>query len=1361
MTDRWKINKIGLVNFWYYDDEVFNFNDGRLLLRGSNGSGKSVTMQSFIPLLLDGNKSPSRLDPFGTKARRIENYLIDEGDDIDERTGYLYMEFVKEESNAYMTIGMGLKANRNKRLDSWGFVITDGRRVGEDLYLYKEVGERIPLSKKELENRLKEGGQVFETQKEYMDSVNKILFGYESLEDYDELIKLLIQIRSPKLSKDFKPTVIYEIMSNSLQTLSDEDLAPMSEAIENMDNVKNQLDYLEQSKRALDRIIKDYDNYNRYVLVEKAGNLIDAKGNYDKLEKENTTQAKNKIECEQAFTKAEQDLLTLQVEKEALEDKQVKLNAQDVIGIKDELEKTRRDIIEHESDKKRKEALLDEKKSSERQLSTSIKRESESNELLEEEIKKMLDDMNDLSDDFKFDEQRFLSDEMIKGFDKPYNFAYIKKQAVEYRNKIEVTLDTLKEAERTSKEYDKKLKEVEDTKKLRDDKNRKMQESYNLMQEVKEETIEKIYAWEKDNSIFKIEKDRLVKYAQLISSYGETDTYGQVKDLLQQENEACRSVYSTSINEYKAEKNRLEKEILAKDSEIDEWKNKKEPEPEMEDKVRKNRERLKAKNIPFIPLYKAIDYKEDIEEDLKGIIEEAFVDMGIINALIVEPKYKDSILAMDKDMADKYIFAEPQYFKIELSQYLKIEKENKEEVNKEYIDSVIRSFMAHSEEAIVPYIKEDGEYRLGVINGKVSRSYTPKYIGIQARKRYKEQVIADLTQELENIKSLKAEAMTKIEELMEKIRILDSEYKAFPSKADLEVANRDYKNAKFEYDQEVLKLDKIQKEVDIVYKELKDFKERIIEQTDKIFIRPIDAETFKKALEDIESYKNKLFELEGKHVKYVTKGEQIISLKDQDEQIISDIDEIIYDIEKVVKNIRIAEEKVVNYEKQLSLTDYEKIKEEIDYCSKRLTEIETATNENIEKKATLRERIVHLTQKIEMSQVLIYKAKGLYKVFEKGYHDEYKLGYVINIEEKMDILKPETIYDEYKGMIKANKSLSEYSDILIQTIEKNISDLRDYTITTGHILGTDEIFEDKDITEANKKQRRLDITAQIQGRKVNVYILKKNIENDIEQNKNTLKESDRELFEDILANTIAKKIRAKIYHSKNWVEKMNALMESMNTSSGLSFNLSWKNKKAETEDQLDTKELVDILLLDANLLGNEQREKLSRHFRSKISEAKSKLEDEGKTKTFHIIMKELLDYRQWFEFQLYYLREGERKKELTDNAFFTFSGGEKAMAMYVPLFSAVYARYENARPDCPRIVSLDEAFAGVDENNIRDMFRLMIELDLSFIVNSQILYGDYDTVPSLSIAELIRINNAKYVSVIRYRWDGKVKQLIV
>ena len=42
--------------------------------------------------------------------------------------------------------------------------------------------------------------------------------------------------------------------------------------------------------------------------------------------------------------------------------------------------------------------------------------------------------------------------------------------------------------------------------------------------------------------------------------------------------------------------------------------------------------------------------------------------------------------------------------------------------------------------------------------------------------------------------------------------------------------------------------------------------------------------------------------------------------------------------------------------------------------------------------------------------------------------------------------------------------------------------------------------------------------------------------------------------------------------------------------------------------------------------------------------------------SFYQVMKETLDYRKWFEFQLFSQKKGERVKELTNSVFGTFSG---------------------------------------------------------------------------------------------------------
>lgn len=45
-------------------------------------------------------------------------------------------------------------------------------------------------------------------------------------------------------------------------------------------------------------------------------------------------------------------------------------------------------------------------------------------------------------------------------------------------------------------------------------------------------------------------------------------------------------------------------------------------------------------------------------------------------------------------------------------------------------------------------------------------------------------------------------------------------------------------------------------------------------------------------------------------------------------------------------------------------------------------------------------------------------------------------------------------------------------------------------------------------------------------------------------------------------------------------------------------------------------------------------------------------------------------------------------------------------------------------------------------------------------MNSQVLWGDYPNVDALAIYELYRQNDAKYVTTIRYEWDGHVKRLV-
>ncbi|WP_179810384.1 SbcC/MukB-like Walker B domain-containing protein [Nocardiopsis sinuspersici] len=75
---RYRLERAGIRNVWQYDDHVLDFAEGRLLLRGRNGAGKSKALEMLLPFLLDGDVR--RLDTTGTNRTSLR-WLMAEGSD--------------------------------------------------------------------------------------------------------------------------------------------------------------------------------------------------------------------------------------------------------------------------------------------------------------------------------------------------------------------------------------------------------------------------------------------------------------------------------------------------------------------------------------------------------------------------------------------------------------------------------------------------------------------------------------------------------------------------------------------------------------------------------------------------------------------------------------------------------------------------------------------------------------------------------------------------------------------------------------------------------------------------------------------------------------------------------------------------------------------------------------------------------------------------------------------------------------------------------------------------------------------------------------------------------------------------------
>lgn len=1350
MNSRWQANKIGLINFWYYDEQEFPFVKGRILLRGSNGSGKSVTMQSVIPLLLDGNMSPERLDPFGSRDRKMSSYLLEEDDGREERTGYLYLEFRRQESETYLTIGMGIRARRGKPLDKWYFSLTDGRRIGKDFYLYKETDEKVTLSRKELENRIQGGGYVFDRQSEYMEYVNRQIFGFESVDEYKEMVDLLIQLRTPKLSKDFKPSVINEILSDSLQPLSDEDLRPMSEAIENMDTMSMNLKARQEGKQAAEKINRVLDRYNRLELYEKAANYEENQKKLISLQKEESTRKQEIQNYRNQIEELERQKDELDAGKTAMEKERESLGKSDALELKQkELDLNSR-ILEKEKVLEQKQEQLSAKQEQYRETEARQKKEQNREYQKEQELSELLEEMQDEAEDMAFEEHAFFSEELKGAFQTTFSFDTHQQQMEKTSQEIHQGLGVLQDMEMLRRQTEELLQKRDQYQREEDAAQKHVLETEAQMVQTQNEWKEKLYSWNGNNQELILADEVLKELSRFVEGYNEKSDFATARQWAADAWIEKKGALSSRIRQVQEQLLELRQEQEAQEKELKEWENFREPEPERSEAVQKSRKCLQEQGIPYQEFYKVIEFGQGLEQEVCDRLEEALLHMGILDALVIDESYREQVLAMGKGCSDRYLFSQKHRAEKSILDILDLNDSVNDIFFNQRITGILEN-IAYDGEGVTA-VSADGTYQLGVITGTVTGEHEAGFIGTRARERQRQMKMSACRERIRILETEIEKLRNEEEKLGQSIEKLKEEYEQFPDDEDLREALRMLWDAEREVQRLQEERLRLEKQLQEMTEKLKERRKEALQIADRLYL-DCSYEVFQRAEEASGKYVKHFYRLKTGHELYLQIVYHQRELKERMEDLDMDMDQIRYDIRNTEQTLQKERSEYRSVQEQLALTDYEEIKERLDTCVEWLKAFPERLTDCVERIAGNKTQISNLEQQLESGKSKITECERRNAYLAACYDAERALGYVELPEGTgEDAEKVRCCLETDCQSLQKTAVISSLNQVYFE----NRGFLNDYNLTQTELFG--EL--DEQAQRGDPPAKRQDIYARYQGIKIPFGKLLVYLEEEIAELQELIKAGDRELFEDILANTMSRKIRGKINASNAWVDKMNALMGSMNTSSGLKLSLRWRSRTAEHEDQLDTRELVNLLKKDYRLMREDEAARLSRHFRSKVEEARRHAKDSGGMVSFYQVMKDTLDYRKWFEFQLFYQKSGERQKELTNSAFGTFSGGEKAMSMYVPLFSAVVAKYQGGRQDAPRLISLDEAFAGVDNKNIRDMFRLMTEFQFDFIINSQVLWGDCDTLDALAIYQLIRPENAKYVTVMPYLWNGKAKEMM-
>lgn len=1352
MSSRFKMNRMGFVNFWLYDEEIFTFEDGKLLLRGQNGSGKSITTQSFIPFILDGDRTPSRLDPFGSSDRKMEYYFLGEGQQ-EESTGYLFLEFKKEDSGQYRTIGIGQRARKGAPMTFWGFVLTDGRRIGYDLNLYKEVGsKKLPYSKQDLKKVLGPETPFTDSPGEYKAMVNKYIFGFRRMEQYEQFIRLLVKVRAPKLSKEFKPTKVYDILNESLQTLTDEELRAMVDAMEKMDAIQNNLDHLKAAQKDAQNIQKEYTRYNQFMLGRKARAYMEASKKAEAL----------KLALDEEETKQEQLMLEEIEKRKQKEEGEQKKNLLEVEldSLKEtDLDQVTKRLMDNRERKKKLETEIqkwqDEADKARENLVGTDRRIREYESGVEDcrgRVEENRGEMESLQEimEFRLHGQavRKMVDEAAEGIDD------ISREIREWNRKITEGIKVLKEQEDVERRYDQAASETAGCLAATVKREAELEKLEEEKEQARDRWIQEWYELAKRNQELIPEQEFLKELEAHILAYeGAKD-----RSVIRRKWEQRAADRQSLLLKIKAQKDQEKEKILSeekeKQEELKSLREQKDWEPERTKGRIRSRQMITEAGISWIPFYQAMEFAPHLTEKEKNRLEEQLKEAGFLDALVIGRRHWDRIRKEFPEYADMMICAP------ESEQGIVFEKlvpapglpaELKTET--EYILKAMREengdFSDQTQEftgtAGISF-KGNGFFRNGILEGRGLGGEQASFIGHLTRKRRLEQQIALLSQELEVLKQKEAAIEEELKTVANRQKRLEQELVQAPDGEALDVVLDKEKECQWYLEQEQERLKEARRKEEI----LKAEKEKCLQQVIRVG-RELPYGRTLRAYEEAEETSEEYLELwldtcsrlrDLSHLKALLNNEKEKAVQYEDRQ-----DMALYEISAKKKEKDTVSMAIRKAEEFLDRPENRQLAKRLETLRTEREKLEQSLREWDKRLAVIQDQRESGARRLEESKASLTLEIGRENCLRSYFEEELELKLVM--ERGTKTLK-ECASEAWASLRESDRNREPGA--LVGALHEN------YHKYSGSLLGYGIAMEDcfeEGAADGQSLRKRQRIYSVWNGKKLYFAQFVQTLKNSIEETELLIQEKDREIFVDILSRTLSQQLTDRIEESRQWIRNMSALMKEMDTSMGLSFSLEWKARSAEGEQEIDTLELEKLLRRDQSLLTSEDVERVARHFRSKIQTEKMKLEENGMMVNYIDMVRDALDYRKWFEFRMFYYRNQGEKKPLTNGAFNKFSGGEKAMAMYVPLFAAVNAQYQkSSKQDFPRMMALDEAFAGVDDKNISSMFKLVDTLDFDYIMNSQAIWGCYETVPALRISELYRPADAQTVTVIHYTWNG-------
>lgn len=1322
VSKRWQPMRLGLKNLYRYDDERFVLAGGRLLLRGNNGTGKTRVLALTLPFLLDGEVRPARVEPDGDPSRRIEWHLL--MDRFHDRTGYAWIEFGRMEDGQakYCTLGCGMRAVEGHQglKGRWFFV--SSARV-DDAFTLSEPGG-APVNQARLKELLTGHGTVYDTAESYRRAVDDALFGLGQRR-YEALIKLLIELRRPQLSRQLNEEVLSAALTDALSPLEQTVLDDVAEVYRGLERDRDELQVADESAKA----VSAFNQIHRREVALHAGRLADgvrgAHGRYDTAQgavrnaQEARAKAQDALEAARRRREAaERDLEQAGGAKRALESSPQMRTAE------------RLDRLRVDAESARGRAETDATEAAERDREAQILAEEAS-------------EAGSLAGAARAE----LSLTAARAQTAGAAIGILPQEGEEAPARLKRLVDALRTRREAATElgrleaaaqHEQQLcllteQRVKDAEERRDAALRSAEEAEDALAKARQEFASTARAYAV--SLVECRLDVEATTQDLARWLNEPEGRDPLSVALSGAASVRRSTLADERAASAHARALLERDREQLSVEADKLRSGVDSEPpppsHRDDDARRARSGA--------PLWRVVDFRREVGAPARAGYEAALQASGLLDAWLSPDGQITTNADGDLHLDVEGIKRGSKGLGAVLTPAIDSSDSMAAALNAESVARALGAIGSAADDGLC-WVAPDGRWRNGPARGAWKKA-AAEYLGAGARAAARQTRLDIIAERLKLIAGEIAKLDGVIAGIDAASRVAQAEADGAP---DADEVRQPWNTAR-------------------------DRAGRLAQDRELVAKRQGEASARTSELARARATRDD-FAADCGLVGWIDRGAELAAA-------LSALDVALRELARELSNLA---ERAETAERLTNRADEKRASAEAAATRARDSAGDAATRsaEVKELVATQGAAVAELLRRLSEARARTEAAEASRKAATVEEGEALRAIGRAEGEETQAQEHLQELATERSARIKSLREMAAEGLLAIlgeafqvppplDSADTRILELARALAREVGDLPRDEAASDRlerDVNEAFQTLLRSLSSSNMlpiadvrhglhlvripfQGRDRGTAELETMLRDDAAQRRLLFTAREREVIENFLLDEAADHLHGLLHEAEKWVATVNGELESRPMSTGMALRFQWK---AADDAPQGTVEARERLLRPSHAWSAEDRAGLASFLQKRISASR----EEAPGATWQEQLATALDYRRWHRFSIDRRDHTGRWVRLTKRTHGTASGGEKAVALTMPQFAAAAAHY-HASPNAPRLILLDEAFVGIDNDMRRQCLGLLAAFDLDVVMTSEREWGCYDTVPSLAIYQLASAASGDCIAATRYVWDGR------